>query len=175
MALGLMQPVLTTESVLPCSHPPRNTQNPGSSYSREVMLPSQLHLEDAETVVQPSDIEVQVGRSHTKVTSGFYSTGMGNRALHGRELLGRSGSGLTSVHLSSVAVKLSSFCCFFWRKAGSESKGHLLLCFSLQTHQSRAEALISLSLDGEAFPLLRFLHLAVPSLCQTSCCLHQHR
>lgn len=36
------------------------------------------HLEGAETVVQPSDIEVQACRSHTKVTSGFYSTWMGS-------------------------------------------------------------------------------------------------
>lgn len=162
MAVALMRSVLLTESVevLPHYHPPGSTQNTESGDSREVMQLSQP---------QESTWKVQRTRCSPRtsserwagITPKWQQAFIAQRwptvsAFRRRELLGRSGSALTSVHLSGVAVRSSSFCCFLWRKAGSESKGHLLLCCSLQTHQSRAEALLSLPSDGEAFPLQRF-------------------
>lgn len=60
---------------------------------------------------------------------------------------------MTSAHLSSGSEAFFSLL-LFQERIWQPSKGHLLLCCSLQSHQSGAKALLSIPL--EAFPLQRF-------------------
>lgn len=74
---------------------------------------------------------------------------------------------MTSAHLSSGSEAFFSLL-LFQERIWQPSKGHLLLCCSLQSHQSGAKALLSIPL--EAFPLQRFFTSGNVQLCQPLCC-----
>lgn len=84
MAVALMQSVLLTGSVEVLPHPTFWVQQHSKHWVRlqqggdAAVSATGEHLEGAENVVQPRDVKLEVGRSHTKVVGGFYSTEMVN-------------------------------------------------------------------------------------------------